>query len=90
MINPNNLGHTAIQHASSQMDPNVFGIDDDGPLPMQADINEEEDGGVVVPDTVVPLTETQLEEFVEGIDPLGDCDDFVMINTVKHGSCYKV
>ena len=26
--------------------------------------------------TVVPLNETQLEEFVEQIDPLADCDDF--------------
>lgn len=74
MINPNNVGQTAVQHAfSSQVDPNVFGIDDDSPLPMQP---QEEEEGVIVPDTVVPLTETQLEEFVDQIDPLGDCDDF--------------
>ena len=41
MINPNNLGHTAQHTSSPQVDPNVFGIDDDGPLPMQDDINEE-------------------------------------------------
>jgi len=55
MINPNNLGHTAQHTSSPQADPNVFDIDNDGPLPMQADINEGEDG-VVIPDTVVPFT----------------------------------
>ena len=76
MINPNNSGQTAVQHASSPVDPNLFGIDDDGPLPMQSYLNEEEEQGVVVPDTVIPLTESQLEEFVDQIDPLGECDDF--------------
>ena len=70
MANPNNAGQTAIQEP--EVDPNFFGIDNDGPLPLEDNTDEE----VVVPETITPISEDQLVEFVELVDPLSECDDF--------------
>ena len=71
MVNPNNAGQTAVQDC--EVNPDIFGVDDDGPLGLELDPNEE---AVVVPETLSPINEDQLTEFVDQIDPLGDCDDF--------------
>jgi len=70
MINPNNAGHTAIQEP--EVNPDSFGIDNDGPLALEGNSDEE----VVVPETITPISEEQLEQFVEQVDPLCECDDF--------------
>ena len=64
MVNPNNAGQTAVR--DHEINPDVFGIDDDGPFSLELDPDEE---AVVVPDTLSPLTEEQLTEFVDQIDP---------------------
>ena len=48
---------------------NEYGVDWDGPINERA-----EDGGVVVPETVFPLSEMELENLRRLIDPLSDSE----------------
>ncbi len=62
VIDPTNASHTAIRDITDPTPdiPEEFGIDPEGPLPL----NPDEDGEVVVPDIVAPLSGQALDEFI--------------------------
>jgi len=70
MVIPNNAGHTAVQEP--EVDPDSFGVDNDSPLALEGNSDEE----VVVPETITPISEEQLKQFIEQVDTLSECDDF--------------
>lgn len=53
-----------------QVQPALYGIDWNAPL----DANDEADA-VVVPDTTIPLSQSDYLELCQLIDPTSDCDD---------------
>jgi len=73
IINPLHSSEIAIRDAL-EVDPAEYGIDHDGPLPI--DLLADETAEVVVPETVSILTGDELQQFVEEVDPLGECDDY--------------
>ena len=50
-----------------------YGVDHDGPPPLDVDDHE-----VVVPETTCPISASTLAELQSLYDPLGLCDDFVI------------
>ena len=74
VIDPTNASHTAICDITDPTPdiPEEFGIDPEGTLPL----NPDEDGEVVVPDTVAPLSGQALDEFILQANPLEECSDY--------------
>ena len=74
VIDPTNSSHTAIRDITDPIpdNPDEFGIDHEGPLP----IDPVEDSEVAVPETVAPLSGDALDEFLLQADSLGECNDY--------------
>ena len=68
---PCNSTRVGVQSVTDSIDPDEYGVDEEGSLPLEMDCDDD----VVVPGTVVPLVRRQLDSFQQAVDPLEQCDD---------------
>ena len=61
--------------ALDQPDEILYGVDWDGPLPIDVDTDSIHEQ-ITVPESTVPLSSTDMDELVSTIDPLTECDDY--------------
>ena len=71
IMHPCNSTQVGIQSVTDSIDPDEYGVDEEGPLPLEMDCDDD----VVVPETIVPLVGRQLNAFQQAVDPLEQCDD---------------
>ena len=77
-MHPCNSTQVGVQSVTDSIDPDEYGVDEEGPLPLEVDCDD-----VVVPETIVPLVGRQLDTFQQVVDPLEQCNDLGVSTFVR-------